>query len=316
MLNKKKKVALITDTIIAKEYQSLLDKLSFKSLVIPAGEIHKTRQTKQWIEDALLEDHFGKDSFLIGLGGGTVMDITGFVASTFCRGISFIVIPTTLLGMVDACLGGKTAVNTAHGKNLIGSFYFPSSILIDFNFLDTLPAKQLLNGMAEMIKYGLIRSKPLFEKLESGSVIKELIQDCLEIKKEIVESDPYEEKGIRRILNFGHTFGHALELLENYQIEHGQAVGMGMILESWVSQRLGFLSQEEFKRIDQICQRFMLSHTPMISEVIAALSRDKKAVQRVPRFVVLKKIGEVVPFDGEYCTSIDLKLIEEALQLL
>lgn len=319
LLNKKKaKAALITDQTIEEKYSHLLHECALPTIAIPSGEVHKARKTKEWIEDALLDRQFSKDSLLIALGGGTLMDITAFVASTFCRGVPLILIPTTLLGMVDACLGGKTAVNTPQGKNLIGSFYFPESIIIDASFLDSLPAKQRLNGKAEMIKYGLIHSKPLFEKLEAGTPAQTLIADCLEIKKELVESDPYEEKGIRRILNFGHTIGHALEQIERYQIEHGEAIAIGLLLESWLSMRLGYLQQKDFERIANICRQFplKLSRRPSIHEMATAFSRDKKAAQAAARFVLLKEIGEVMPFDGDYCTPVDLKLIEEALALL
>ncbi len=318
LLNQKKVGAiLITDQIIAQHHSSLIEKLGIKTLFLPSGEIHKTRATKQFIEDRLLQQQCGRDAILIALGGGVVLDLVGFVAATFCRGIPFISIPTTLLGMVDACLGGKTAVNTEHGKNLIGSFYFPEAIIIDPRFLDTLPQKQRLNGIAEIIKYGLTCSRALFEKLASRTAAEELIQECLEIKKEVIESDPYEEKGYRRILNFGHTFGHALEMLENYQIEHGEAIAIGMILESYLSMRLHYLTKAEFDTIVQLFHQYQfplrLSRRFSLEEILSSLSRDKKAVQKKMRFVILKTIGEVESFEGAYCTPIDTKLIEEAI---
>ncbi|HSX04039.1 MAG TPA: 3-dehydroquinate synthase [Rhabdochlamydiaceae bacterium] len=315
---KKSRLALITDETIQHEYRCLLEELRIKIFSFPAGEMHKTRQAKAFLEDALLDNQFAKDSTLIAIGGGVVLDVAGFVAATFCRGIPLILIPTTLLGMVDACLGGKTAVNTHHGKNLIGSFYFPETIIIDPDFLNSLPAHQFLNGIAEMIKYGLIDSKPLFEKLEAKCEVKELIQECLEIKKKVIESDPYEEKGYRRILNFGHTFGHALELLENYQIPHGEAIAIGMILESYISMRLQLLKKEEFERIVALFHEYKfplkLSRRFTLEELLLAFSRDKKSTSSIARLVVLKSIGQVEPFNGEYCTEVDLKLIKEAIE--
>jgi 3-dehydroquinate synthase len=314
------KIALITDDNIQKAYPELIKAIGAKVFTIPSGEIHKSRQTKEFLEDALFSQKFGKDSLIIAMGGGVVLDIAGFVAATFCRGIPLVLIPTTLLGMVDACLGGKTAINTSYGKNLIGSFYFPTHIIIDTDFLKSLPAKQLLNGTAEIIKYGLIRSRDLFKKLQTGIDVKELIAECLLIKKEIVESDPYENKGFRRILNFGHTIGHAIETLENYKIEHGEAIAIGMMIESYISMKLQFLDQDEFNQIATLLNRMQfplkLSRRYNLEEMLSAFSKDKKALQSQSRFVILKTIGEVVPFEGAYCTPVDLKLIEEAINII
>lgn len=314
------KIALITDENIVKAYSALIKALDAKVFTIPSGEIHKSRQTKEFLEDALFAHQFGKDSLIIAMGGGVVLDVAGFVAATFCRGIPLVLIPTTLLGMVDACLGGKTAINTPYGKNLIGSFCFPTHIIIDTDFLKSLSPKQLLNGTAEIIKYGLIRSRALFEKLQAGIDVKELIAECLLIKKEVVESDPYEKKGLRRVLNFGHTIGHALETLENYKIEHGEAIAIGMLIESYISMKLQFLDHDEFNQIATLLNKmqfpFKLSRHYSLEEMLSAFSKDKKALQTQSRFVVLKTIGEVVPFDGEYCTPVDLKLIEEAIRLI
>lgn len=311
-----RKIAVITDENIEKCYSLFLKALEIKVFIIPSGEIHKSRRTKEFLEDTLIAHGFGRDSLIIALGGGVVLDVVGFVAATFCRGVPLMLIPTTLLAMVDACLGGKTALNTSSGKNIIGSFHFPTHVIIDYEFLNSLSAKQLLNGTAEVIKYGLIRSRSLFEKLENDVDVKELIPECLMIKKKVIELDPYEKKGYRRILNFGHTIGHALETLENYTIEHGEAIAIGMLIESYLSMKLQFLDQTEFNRISTLLNNLQfplkLSRRYSMEEMLFALEKDKKGL----RFVLLKRIGEVESFDGEYCTPVDLNLIEEALQIL
>lgn len=286
------------------------------AISFPAGEKNKTREMKEYLEEVLFSRGFGKDCSLIAVGGGVVMDVVGFVASTFCRGVPLILIPTTLLGMVDACLGGKTAVNTPHGKNLIGSFYFPQEILIDVDFLHTLPEKERLNGMAEILKYGFIHSPSILENVHLDEPT--IIRQCLAIKKEIIEADPFEERGYRRILNFGHTIGHALETVENYQISHGEAISIGMIVESYISQRLGYLNESAFEALVKIVQDFkfplQLSRPYQEDEMLLALSRDKKSSQNRPRFVLLKSFGQVESFEGEYCTSIPASLLKETIQ--
>lgn len=312
------KVAFITDSEVLSHYGPELKQFNVPIFSFSCGEGQKNRETKQFLEDALFSNGFAKDSSIIALGGGVVMDIAGFIASTFCRGIPLILIPTTLLGMVDACLGGKTAVNTSHGKNLIGSFYFPEDILIDVNFLHTLPKKQLLNGIAEILKYGFIHSKNLLENIHHPLDYQTLVQQCLKIKKEIIEADPFEELGYRRILNFGHTIGHALETLENYQIEHGEAISLGMIVESYLSKQLGYLNESNFDALVKIIQDcafpLRLSRPYQENEMIAHLARDKKSAQNAARFVLLKSIGQVESFDGDYCTHVPLSLLKETIQ--
>lgn len=313
-----RKAALVTDSTVHSLYKRLFDSLEVAVFSFPAGEASKVRATKEKLEDALFSHHFGKESCLIAVGGGTVMDIAGFTASTFCRGVPLILIPTTLLGMVDACLGGKTGVNTAQGKNLIGSFYFPTDLIIDETFLKTLPQKQLQNGMAEILKYGLIHSKELLTQIPQKGSLLPLIKRCLEIKKEIIELDPYEEQGRRRSLNFGHTIGHALERLENYQIDHGEAISIGMIVEGYLSQQMGFIKQSEFEELATLFRTFgfplKLPRSYTLEEMNDHLARDKKASHKGSRFVLLKALGRVEPFGGDYCTYVEPSLLEKSVE--
>ncbi len=323
LLEKKgKRYALVTDTHVEKLYGRKLQRqlkqkgFDVELIVIPPGEQAKTRQTKADIEDQMLEHKLGVDTTVIALGGGVVTDLVGFVAATYCRGIPLISVPTTLLGMVDASIGGKTGVNVAKGKNLIGIYHFPSLVLIDPEFLKTLSKEELRNGMAEVIKYGLIASKKLFTIVENGVDLLEAIARSIEIKMAVVEKDPFEQKGYRRVLNFGHTIGHALESLLNYEIGHGDAVAIGMLMESYLSMRMGYLKEQDFNRIHHLLknQDFPLEILKKVTcaRLIKAMALDKKSLENVPRFVLLQSIGRTVSFDGEYCTPVKPKLIEEA----
>jgi len=323
---RKGKVAILTDKTVEELYRSEIEHLDLKIFSFPAGEFSKTRETKQILEDHLLSHQFGRDSLVIGLGGGVVNDLVGFVASTYCRGISLIQIPTTLLGMVDASVGGKTGVNTPYGKNLIGSFYPANEVLIDGCFLSSLPEKQKKTGVVEMIKSGLIDSPSLFRSLQGGfdlwqtgdlDFLMDRIYETVIIKKDIVELDPDEEKGLRRILNFGHTFGHALEQVENYEIEHGEAVAIGILVSCYISIKMGLLDadvmnevQDIFKQY-QIPLRFFKQHP--LDEFMGALARDKKSINGNPRFVLLQRMGQACLFEGEYCSHVEFSFLEDAI---
>ncbi|MEX1013301.1 MAG: 3-dehydroquinate synthase [Waddliaceae bacterium] len=269
------------------------DTLSYPLFSFPAGDRFKTRKTKEKLEDLLLSARYGRDTTLVALGGGVVTDLVGFLASTYCRGVPFILIPTTLLAMVDACIGGKTGVNTEHGKNMIGVFSEPEAILIDPNFLSTLPEIEMRNGYAEMIKHACIADASYFQCLHVKQ--EPDIRKNIEIKQSIVTQDR-NEKGIRSILNFGHTIGHAIEKIFNFSISHGEAVAYGMIVESRLSYLEGHLSEKECTQIISL----ILSYFPNITFsldfdlVLKAMEMDKKALGNIPRFVMLSKIGSAL----------------------
>ncbi len=288
---------IITDTNLEK---LVADKYDHPIIAIPPGEKYKTRETKAWIEDELLKRKCGRDTTLLAIGGGVVLDIAGFVAATYMRGIPYISIPTTLLAMVDASIGGKTGVNTPFGKNSIGAFYPPLRTEIDLTWLETLPSKEWTNGYAEIVKCAFIHN-PNILTLD----LPQMIESSIKAKKEIVAQDP-KEKGLRRILNFGHTIGHALELLTHFKVSHGEAVFFGMLVESGLSHALGFLSKTDLEDIKKIlfsyCPSFSFSLDPSW-DWIETMSCDKKAIVKKPRIVLLDKMGSVCNFKGEYCAE-------------
>lgn len=263
------------------------------------------------IEDTLFQKGFGKDTLLLAMGGGVTTDLAGFVAATFCRGVPHINIPTTLLGMVDASIGGKTGVNHPLGKNLIGAFHPPKAVYVNLTLLDTLPEKQWRMGWVEMVKHGLIASSKHFASIEGGDKLKNLIEESISIKMAIVEQDP-NEKGMRRLLNFGHTFGHAIEWASNYTLSHGEAVLMGILAESHLSHRLGYLRDVSLKRIEKLLlpYRVDLPHDDLI---LSALSKDKKGLLQKPRFVLLEEIGKPLSFGGDYCQKVEPDFAMESL---
>lgn len=322
-LSQEVRYAVITDERVAELYgKSLCQELRKKGFdisffAISSGEASKDRNTKLAIEDALLSQKLGRDAALIALGGGVVLDVAGFVAATYCRGIPLISLPTTLLAMIDASIGGKTGVNTPEGKNLIGAFHPAQCIVIDVSCLDTLPEEEWQNGYAEMIKYGLIASSSLFDLLERKGSMLEGIEQSIAIKKAIIEKD-FCEQGMRRVLNFGHTVGHAVEALLNYRIAHGKAVALGMAFESYLSCRMGILSQSYYARIIRTLHSygFSLKMPEAISfeAFLQALCRDKKALGSQPRFVLLERIGSTVFCEGKYCASVPTDLLQEVYE--
>ena len=305
--------ALITDDHVEKLYGRALtdhlDSLGFdiELFSFPAGEASKTRATKEKLEDALLSEGFGRDTTLIALGGGVVTDLVGFLASTYCRGVELILIPTTLLAMVDAAIGGKTGVNTDRGKNMIGSLYLPQKLWICPEFLKTLPEKEWLNGGVEMLKAGLIADADFFDHF-SEIPLEEAIRRAIEIKRRILAQDLH-EKGVRRTLNLGHTIGHALETLSHYQISHGEAVAAGIVLEAELSYEMGILNKEALTLIQKRFPPISLSYD--FEELFEVLQRDKKAENGCPRFALLQDIGVPFAADGTYCTEVPKPLLKK-----
>ena len=300
-------VAIISDEVVAPLYlNQLLEGLPEKNIityVLPKGEQEKKLKTVHKIIDHLLQNGFGRDATLISLGGGVVCDITGFVASVFMRGVSVIQIPTTLLAQVDASVGGKTGVNHSLGKNLIGSFYQPSAVVCDTAFLSTLDPKEMSDGLAEIIKYGLIYDRDFFVWLQTNisnileqdrASLGHAVQRSCQIKAEIVAQDE-REQSIRAILNFGHTFGHAIENQTGYdQWSHGQAIAAGMVLASKLSAKMSLISEEDVELIKDILLRAGLPvEPPKISthDFIDAMKADKKVKARAIQLVLLKEIG-------------------------
>jgi 3-dehydroquinate synthase len=318
-----RRIAIVADPAIGATYGKFLEKTTGGTLfTFQGGERAKTRETKQELEDALLHQKFGRDTLLIGLGGGVVTDLSAFLAATYMRGVPLILVPTTLLGMVDAAIGGKNGVNTPAGKNLIGTTYHPLHICIDPELLSSLPEKEWIYGLAEILKYGLIANKEIWEILENNpsawkESLAELILASVQTKKKVVEQDPF-EKGLRRILNFGHTIAHAIEKLSDFQMPHGEAVAIGCIAESHLSWQLGHLKKEELVRIKTLFRKFpflfQLPETYGVKALLDAMQMDKKAKEQNPRFALIDRIGHTLAFDGAYCSAIPQKELQRLLE--
>lgn len=291
--------------IISDATVSALCCLNFETICVPNGEKAKTRAVKQQVEDQMLEKGYGRDTVVIGLGGGAILDLAGFVASTYLRGVPLILIPTTLLAMVDAAIGGKTGVDTPLGKNLIGSFYHPRAIVADLNVLKSLPSHEFQNGLSEIFKMGLIADPTIFTCELETQVLK-----AMQAKIGVIQQDP-NEKGLRRILNFGHTIAHGLETCSHYTLSHGEAVAIGCVVESYLSYRLGYLSQAGYEYIQTLFQSSLkLPKSYDRQHLFKALQFDKKGAYR---FVLIDRIGHALPFDGQYCRTVDEKALTDAL---
>lgn len=327
----KGRCALIADekigSLYGKSFVTFMTKqgLECPLITFPGGEQSKTRETKESLEDQLLAHQLGRDTLLIVMGGGVTTDIGGFVAATYLRKVPFLSIPTSLLAMVDASLGGKVGVNVKEAKNIIGTFYSPLAIFIDLSFLATLPNSEILCGSAEIIKAALIGDKRLFKTLynkcelwkkREKPLLKKVVRQSIAIKRKIIKSDP-EEKGKRRILNFGHTIGHAIETLEDYRLPHGEAIAIGIIVESLIAHKLKALDASDFNAIYQLIQKmgFSLKLSKKVTSIAMqeAMIRDKKTKNKTPRFVILNGIGKVRSFKRNYCTTIDQEILDEAL---
>jgi len=279
--------------------------------LIKAGELHKNVETLIEIYNFAFEFGLDRNSLIIALGGGIVGDITGLAAATWLRGIDYIQIPTTLLSMVDSSVGGKTAVNHPKGKNLIGAFHQPKAVFIDPETLKTLPKREFNAGMAEVIKYGVIKDKKLFEFLENeknknklinleNECLIKIINSSIKTKSHIVSKDE-QEHGVRAILNYGHSFGHVIENLCGYgEFLHGEAISIGMKIAGRIALEKGLWSNEEFIRQDNLLKSYSLpTKIPKINkkEVITILMGDKKVRDGKMRFILPKGIGEVDIYD-------------------
>jgi 3-dehydroquinate synthase len=287
--------------------QTLREKgLKIDMIDFPPGEASKDIKTCLSICDQLMAMGADRQSALIALGGGVVGDITGFVASIYMRGIPYIQVPTTLLAQVDSSIGGKTGIDLPFGKNLLGTFYQPKAVFIDLAFLQTLEPQEMKNGLAEVVKYGIIDDPGLFSILETRAqtitnrdmeLLQEIVARSCRIKKGVVEIDE-QEKGMRRILNFGHTIGHAIETESGYSIPHGDAVSMGMVAASILSERMHYLAAGECEKIIALIKAIKLPHRIPANlspeGIFAHMKGDKKKAGDTLNFVLLKKIG--IPF--------------------
>ena len=322
---------IITDRNVALDHlQPLLrnllhHKFQPTTIVVPPGENQKSLQRANKIFTEMLKKRIPRNSTVIALGGGVIGDLAGFVAATYQRGIKLVQVPTTLLAQVDSSIGGKVGVNHPLGKNMIGAFHQPVFVWMDTNYLKTLPPREIICGLGEVLKYGVIRDAELFGflelnlekilRLDTEAVIYVQMQ-CAAIKAEIVSQDE-KESGIRIILNCGHTIGHGLEFAGHYkQMKHGEAVLLGMIAESFIAKEMKLLEADSYKRIVALIRRIpMKTKFGMlkIADILNAMGRDKKHIGSKLRFVLPIKIGEVNVVDTVTPTLIQ-KGVKEILK--
>lgn len=318
-------VLIVSNEVVAPLYlQQVLNQLNdvqCDTVILPDGEQNKTLATLEKIYDVLLQKGHNRSTTLIALGGGVVGDITGFAAATYQRGVHFIQIPTTLLSQVDSSVGGKTGVNHPLGKNMIGAFHQPQCVLIDLATLASLPKREVSAGLAEVIKYGLIDDRDFFVWLENHldallssdeAALSYAIKQSCQCKARIVSADE-KEQGARALLNLGHTFGHAIETHQGYgQYLHGEAVAIGMHMAADLSWRLGWISLFEAQAVGRLLRRAALPILPPKSmtaeDFLAAMSRDKKTLNKKIRLILLKQIGQAVVSDQFDSGLLDLTL--------
>ncbi len=322
--------ALVTDSNVGKLYgerllkdlESVFPQVSF--ITFPAGEQNKNREIKCFIEDRMLESELGRDSLIIALGGGVTGDIAGFVAATYMRGIPCVQVPTSLVACVDSSVGGKTAVDTPYGKNLIGAFHQPWRVYVDIDTLATLDTRQVSEGLSEIIKYGVIKDAKFFRYLETNikkvyefdeTCLLEIIEASCKIKARVVEEDE-KEQNLRKILNFGHTIGHAIEQLSNYTISHGEAISMGMVVEGRIALRKTGWSVEDQTRLARLLKKAELPTAPPrnsnVEEIINLMKIDKKARKGRIEISVPERIGKMKKQMGSYSIEVDEQEIASA----
>jgi 3-dehydroquinate synthase len=322
---------IITDSHLERQGESLQAAFRRRGLTcdfvsFPAGEGSKSRRVRDEIEDGIIQLGAGRDTALVALGGGVVGDLVGFVAATFKRGIPYVQVPTTLIGMVDSSIGGKTGINHPAGKNLLGAFHQPSAVYIDVDYLKSLPDRHYASGLAEVIKCGVIADRALFASIETHldrilrrepDLMSRLIEACCRIKARVVMEDP-RESSRRKILNYGHTIGHAIETLSGFRLAHGEAVAIGMVAEARVAARLGMLSPEAVARIVRLCDATGLptavppAFTP--AAILQVARHDKKNRQGRIAYALPIRIGAMASERGDYAVPVNDTLVTEILQ--
>lgn len=319
------KVVIITNPTLKRLYGDLLaqslDQDGFRAatLEVPEGEEQKSLETAGRLYGELSRRYAERTTPILALGGGVIGDLAGFVAATYMRGVPLIHIPTTLLAQVDSSIGGKVAVNHGHLKNMVGAFYQPRRVISDIATLKTLPPKEFANGLAEVIKSAVIRDGDFFAFIEANlakirglneAVLEEVVFRSASIKAEVVARDEL-DWGLRNILNFGHTIGHAIETVSDFKIEHGGAVAIGMVAAATISKRMGMLDNSEFKRLKGVIKELGLPTEiagHKAPEILQAMKHDKKIVAGRIRFILPRRMGEAFLSD-----EVDLSLVEQVL---
>lgn len=319
-----RKIAVITDRRLV-EYQGAAYSAMFAEvpkIAVEPGEESKSLAVYGRVLNFLAEERIDRTGLVFAVGGGVIGDLAGFAAASYLRGIDFIQIPTTLLAMVDSSVGGKTGINLKAGKNLVGAFHQPKAVYIATKLLGTLPPREFAAGMAEVIKYGLLGDRTLFDELErkpltvKSAELAAVIRTCCALKARVVEADERElaKEGGRALLNLGHTFGHAVEQVTGYgDYLHGEAVAIGLAAAARLSVKLGLIGRDEVDRVERVLSAHQLPirlRSPLnLAPLMAAIARDKKVRSGMPRFVVLKSLGEAATQSG-----IEAELIEASFR--
>jgi 3-dehydroquinate synthase len=306
---------LVTDEHVAEHADAVADALAAvgfqtTTAVLPPGESHKSLEMASFLYDQLAEARADRKTAVVPVGGGVVGDLAGFVAATFARGLPLLMVPTTLLAMVDSSVGGKVGVNHPKAKNLIGAFHQPAGVWIDTAFLDTLPEREYRSGLAEVVKYGVILDADFFAYLEANAdavlhrdpaAVRHVVARSCQLKADVVEKDEREETGLRAVLNYGHTFAHAFETVAGYGAWlHGEAVAAGMVCASRLAERRGLIGSETTERQLHLLHAFGLPIAPErwpIDDLVSVMRSDKKALAGRLRFVLPRRLGEVALFD-------------------
>ena len=330
-----KKIVIITDKIVcklyAKQFAASLEKADYDVLLLDfaPGEEAKSFANFEYLLNEILINKCDRHTLCLAFGGGVVGDLTGFVASVFMRGIRYIQIPTTLLSMIDSSVGGKTAINSVHGKNLIGAFYQPGAVVMDISLLKSLPKEQLINGLIEAIKIFLTSDGEYFKYIQNNldqilacdkTTLTKVIKRAVELKADVVAQDEREEN-LRMILNFGHSVGHAVEKVSKYNIMHGYAVALGILIEAKISFLLGILSHNNYQLIENIMQRLNIN-TKMLEpfatkDIITAMHGDKKNKAGDIYMILLADIGKIKLSDSDrVATIVSEDIISKALSLV
>ncbi len=332
LLEKTSHIVVVTDKHVEKlhlaKLLALLPKENIQVIAIKPGELSKSRATKAKIETLMFEEYCDRNTLLIAFGGGLIGDLTGFIAATFMRGIRYINIPTTLLAMVDSSIGGKVGINVPQGKNLVGTYWQPKKIIMDVDFLATLPRSQIINGSIEALKMFLTCDVEAVAKFENNvtaiisgkaDILSWLIQRSVEIKSKIVQQDERETE-LRKILNFGHTVGHAIEKASDYQLLHGIAIGYGILIESKIASLLGYFPEKEYQRVKAILEKLSINKEILskfdLNNLILLMRSDKKNQSGEIYCVLLNGIGSVNQDKNLVAHPIDEELIKRAVQTI
>lgn len=324
--------AVITDSNVARTHAervvNSLGSVGTRTFTVPAGEASKTRDTWARLTDEMLESGFGRDAAIVAVGGGVVGDLAGFVAATYMRGIKYVQVPTSLIAMIDASVGGKTAVDTPRGKNLVGAFHQPAAVLADPAVLATLPAAHFRAGLAEAVKHGVIADAMYLERTVSdlpsllepstrhAESMEALIARSIEIKAEIVRRDE-RENGLRQVLNFGHTIGHAVEAASGFALLHGECVAIGMVCEATIAAKMGIASSGTARDVRRAVERVGLPTTVpenvSADRLVAVMRSDKKMRSGALRFALPREIGVMAAGDGTWSVPVDESVVRGVL---